>query len=539
VIRAIFAAIVGLSVIVPVVAQNNAFTHFVTPDGSATSFCTQREPCSLPRAVSLIGSANMPPGSTVLVRYGTDGVYSQGPLTFEGSGRADQPIKFIGEDRVRITGTRFKPPANRWTRAPSRQFTYQLDWDDEANFVAGHAAQRPPVTTWRPILVDDRLPPFTQSLGRPFLLEFPVRYTPRTSIEAVEAQHCTIFNDRTNNKVYVHMCHDGPPREADNLYLASSGWGMITINGDYLWLENIAIEQAVGLGLRVNTSSNGTVLRRIQARASQVWLEGTNTLAEDLDIGHVIAQGTHPTQCYDANPDFGAGECWNAGGDGRALLVGRERRTTSFGQIVRRARIHRSWNGARVDGRNTLEYSTLWGFPNHSLEASGTGGVFRHNIILNGQDSIFLRTNPFDDLTVENNLFVNSAYFTVSTDGNGGTTPTIGWRFRYNILSGIVFDEKTFATVDSDCNLFIPYPGVSRMMKVLGSNGGRDTDYDTLDQVRSRTPLERNSASLPLSSWTDGTLFRQFIGQASAEFDFTPVRAEAVDVCGRRIGPER
>ena len=84
-----------------------------------------------------------------------------------------------------------------------------------------------------------------------------------------------------------------------------------------------------------------------------------------------------------------------------------------------------------------------------------------YNIFLNGQDSIFLKDRPFDNLTVEHNLFVNMSYFTVSNDGRGGTTPSIGWRFRYNILTSIVFDEKTYATVEADCNLYVPNAATS------------------------------------------------------------------------------
>ena len=79
-------------------------------------------------------------------------------------------------------------------------------------------------------------------------------------------------------------------------------WGTLTINGDYLWLENLTIEHGTPEGLRVNTSANGTVLKRITALASAVTLRGTNTLAEDLDISHFIRQRTDPTECYDANP---------------------------------------------------------------------------------------------------------------------------------------------------------------------------------------------------------------------------------------------
>jgi len=522
----------------PAPADTQTYTHYVRPDGSPTSFCTQREPCSLTRAVSLVGSSNMRPGSSVLVQHGADGIYSQAALIFEGSGAADNPIRFVAEDGVRLTGTRFRAPASGWTRVADRQYTYRLPWDAEATFAVGNVAQRPPVSTWRPIVVDDRLPPFTQSLGRPFTLDFPIRYDARSAIDEVEAQHCTFWNDRRTEALYVHMCHDGPPAEADNVYLGSSGWGSITINGDYLLLENLAIEQVTGTALKVNPSAHGTILRKITARAAQVWLEGVNTLAEDLDVSHVIAQGTRSNQCYDANPDFGQGECWNASGDGRALLIGRQGRDASSGQVVRRARVHRSWNGARMDGRHTLEDSTFWGFPNHTFEASGSGGVIRNSVFLNGQDSLYLSAEPFDDLTVENNVFFNGTLFWVNRDKKGGKPPS-PWRFRYNILKSVVYDDKTYSSATADCNLWIPSTtSTTAMMRVSGTDGASDASYWTLDEVRSRTPLERNSVALPASKWTDGTLFRNFSGQAARDFDFSPVNPDSLVLCGQTVGPD-
>ena len=79
------------------------------------------------RAAALAGSQSMPPGSTVLLQRGADGIYSQGSLNFAGSGAAGNPIKFIGENGVRITGTRVKPDPSAWTLVPGRQYTYQLD----------------------------------------------------------------------------------------------------------------------------------------------------------------------------------------------------------------------------------------------------------------------------------------------------------------------------------------------------------------------------------------------------------------------------
>ena len=209
----------------------------------------------------------------------------------------------------------------------------------------------------------------------------------RSSINDVEAQAGTAWHDTANNKLYVHLFDDtAPPRDGTNLYLTSSGWGAITINGDYIWLENLTIEQATPEGLRVNTSATGTVLKRITALAAIVDLRGTNTLAEDLNVSHVIRQRTDPVECYDANPAFGVGECWNANGIGRALAIGVDgNSSSSSGQIVRRAYVHRSWNGVAIHGANTLEHSRLWGFPNHTLGGSGTGSVIRHNVFLNGR----------------------------------------------------------------------------------------------------------------------------------------------------------
>jgi hypothetical protein len=530
----------GLCLSGPALVKAVTYTHFVAPNGSPASLCTQREPCSLTRAVALIGSADMPPGSTVLVQYGADGIYSQASLVFAGSGAAGNPIKFVGENGVRLTGTRFKPDPSAWRLVPGRKYTYHLDWDESVNFTSVSPAQRPPVANWRPILVEDRRPPFTTPSTRRFTLEFPPRYANRTSVDQVEAQHCTHWNDTANNKIYVHTCDDGRPSHINNLYLSSGNWGSVIINGDHLWLENIGIEQAssnAGGGLRVNTSADRTVLRKIAARAADVTLFGTNTIAEDLDIGHVIVQGIDPTECYDANPAFGVGECWNAAGQGAALLIGVEGTSASFGQVVRRARVHRSWNGGGVRGPNTLEHSSFWGLANHALGARGTGGVIRHNTFVNAQDSIYLERNDFDDLTVEHNLFANGALFWVSNNGVGGTPPH-AWRFRYNIATSVVYDDKTYPAVTANCNLYIPSAGNTMLMRVTGTDGRKGIGYSTLAEIQANTSLEAQSAALPHTKWTDGTQFRRFEGEMSPDFDVRPASgAASLDICGTKIGP--
>ena len=343
--RSILALIAGLCLIMPMLVNAVTYTHFVTPNGSSTSNCTSSEPCTIARAVALAGGGTIPPGSVVSI---AEGIYSQAGLEIKGSGTADKPIKFIGVGKVRFTASRVKPDASAWTLVPGRKYTYQLDWDEAGQFTA-LPVQRPPVANWRPIRVEDRRPPFTTPTSRRMDLVFPPLYSARSSINDVEAQAGTAWNDTANNKVYVHLFDDtAPPTDGTNLYLMSGGWGTITINGDYIWLEAITIEHATPTGLMLNRSANGTVLKRITALASGISLEGTNTVAEDLDISHVIRQRTDPTECYDANPDFGqSGNAGTRTASAQALNIGVEESAASFGQVVRRAFVHRSWNGGR------------------------------------------------------------------------------------------------------------------------------------------------------------------------------------------------
>ena len=136
-------------------------THFVSPDGGS-QLLHGREPCSLARAVALIGTADVRPGSLVLVQHGADGVYSQAALTFDGSGMAAEPIRFIGENGVRLTGTRARVSASQWTRVPDREFTDRIAWDGSASFAV---ADVPPASSRDDVAADPggrASAPFTQ-----------------------------------------------------------------------------------------------------------------------------------------------------------------------------------------------------------------------------------------------------------------------------------------------------------------------------------------------------------------------------------------
>jgi hypothetical protein len=71
----------------------------------------------------------------------------------------------------------------------------------------------------------------------------------------------------------------------------------------------------------------------------------------------------------------------------------------------------------------------------------------------------------------------------------------------------------------------------------VGTDGGGGASNASLDDIRTRTPLDRRSIVLPSSKWRDGTLFRQYAGQSSPDFDFSPVSGELLEVCGRTAGP--
>ena len=113
------------------------------------------------------------------------------------------------------------------------------------------------------------------------------------------------------------------------------------------------------------------------------------------------------------------------------------------------------------------------------------------------------------------------------------------WRFRYNILPAITYDDKTYPAVSADCNVFIPSSAASTfLMKVTGTDGRSGFSYDSLAEIQANTTLEDNSVALPSSKWTDGTLFRRYVTPTADDFDFGPASsAAALVACGSKIGP--
>jgi len=497
----------------------SSYTHYVTPDGVG-SLCTETVPCSLQEAVARVKAGTIGPGSVV---HGAAGFYSALRLTIAGRG-----VSFVFDRGAVLTGTRVKPAA--WVPVEGYPHVWQTEWD-EAAFAVGTVAQRSPAS-WQPIRVDDHGPPPARvAFGRPFDLVKPVKLKGVSTLPQVEAQSGTWAASFTANRVYVHPYHDGAPTDADDLWIAPADWGSLVITGRDIRIEGLEVRNTSGTGLWVQRSAAGAILRHITAVDAQVWLEGIGTLAEDLDVSHVIKQGDPSHQeCYDANPAFGMGECWNAQGDGRALLVGREGSGVSYGQTLRHIRVHRSWNGGRVDGPNTLERATFYSFPNHTLEASGQGVTVRDSVFLNGQDSLFAR-GAFGGWRLERNVFVNAVYITASNNGVGGVAPG-AWFFERNILPAFTLDRLAYAALAlSDCNVWME--SGNNLYRVLDTNGVRGFTLSTLAQVKVATPHEQDSKALPSSWWTGGRLFARFDGQAVEPFDF----GDPLKVCGVRAGP--
>ena len=340
-------------------------------------------------------------------------------------------------------------------------------------------------------------------------------------------------NDTANNKVYVHLFDDtAPPTDGSNLFLMGGGWGTLTIDGDYLWLENLTIEHATPEGLRVNTSANSTVLKRITALAAIVNLRGTNTLAEDLDVSHVIAQRTDPSQCATRTP---ASESASAG---------TERVRTSPGHR-HRGELSLAWTDRPPRVRAPIVEWQRCARPEHVGALHVLGLPEPHRVgrwdrrrdpaqrLRNGQDSIYFERNDFDHLTVEHNVFVNGALFWVSDNGVGGTRPT-SWRFRYNITPTVAYDDKTYPTVAADCNTFIPASTENTfLMKITGTDGRAGTSYDTLAQIQADTALEDRSVALPIRNGPTARSSGVSWAESSDDFDFQPANGvTTLNMCG-------
>jgi hypothetical protein len=523
-------------------------THYVTPTGNPSGSCSSGDPCTLTRAFALAGSTTMPPGSWVTI---DNGVYSQDEITTTGGGVSGYPVRFVGQGTdystgTRITGTRTQLTAVGFTKTAGQTYVYQ---HASPGYTVSHVCQRPTASTWTPIEVDDRTPPAWNPSNRVYFMTETVCYTREDSIDEVDETHCSYV--QSGGTVYVHMCHEGVPADADEVYAGSSGWGhlLYTGSGDYLTLEQATLEHTGnGDGLNVQPSAAGNQFKHMKFIHARVWIEGINTILEDSTLTGFAAQGTDNPHANCYSDDYGDRSCWGENGDGYLLLMGRQGTSTTYNQIARRLVLRSGWNLMRMDGANTFEYNSLWGCANHNAQISGTGGTFRHNTMSDCQDSgPYVEGESFNNVTIEHNIIYNAGpWMWCSRDGasNGSVCPT-AVTIRYNIFGSVLYDTLTAtgAILTHDCNVFIPRvaspSSIARITTVDG--GGGAVSSATLAAWQAATVFDDNSVELPYTYWLDQTnVFANFAGQQTYPNDFTLSAAGVtnVTVCGVRAGPD-
>jgi hypothetical protein len=535
--RVLEIALLSLGLATSVEAQT--ITHWVTPDGSPTSACVQADPCTLTRAFAMASSGTIVGDAVVLVRNSSApqrSFYSQAALTLAGGGSLGHPITFVFEPGAVITGTRLCPSPESWSLVPGLQRTYQMAHNRAGAFNSSNPAQRN-TTNWLPITVANNA-----ATDKRIDLDAPVRYRNANSISEVEAQGGSHYD--TPMTVYVQTFDGQAPSAAHDLCLSSTGWGTVTIQGDYYVFVNLQMQhsQKSGAnGLEITNSSDGVVFHGCDLWGTGITGRGKGTRYNDCRVGGVILQGPSTgSQCYNPHA-WAVGLCFNAQGSGSAVDLGIQGSSASYGQVWRRGRVYKSRNGMSLMGPNAVEDSVFDGFPNHTFSASGNGGIVRRNVMCNGQDSMYLEGNNFDNLTVENNLACNGVLFWVSRDGRGGVAPT-KWRLAGNIMPSLVYDDKTFQNVEADCNVFIRPPADpdTDLLRVTGTDGFRQVSYKTLALWQALNPTrDGSSIELPAAHWTNGAQFRQFTNN-STWFDFHPAagaQALPLAVCGTHAGP--
>jgi hypothetical protein len=527
-------------------------THWVSPSGAATSNCSKAAPCSITRAFALAGTAAMPAGS--VVSWGA-GIYTQPMISTTGGGTATAPIRFIGAgtdygNGTRMTGTRTPLPADGWTLCPNAVWTYCMAFDEVTNYTVALVAQRPPVDTWVPIIVDDRQAyGGWQPSGRAYTLDEPVRYTRVYSTAATEAQHCTFYHDTTNNILKLHPCREVAPTDADNYYAGPDKWGTVTVtgNGDYLSVENVGWEHTTAHGLLILDSASGVNFSNIRMLASAMWAKGRGTTATDLRITTVGSQGAPSVECYSAQYG-GAGlasrSCWQARAQGYNLLLGTENTGYYYNQVFDRVTLDRGWNAIEISGKNTVNHATFWGFANHGGQSSGSGVVVTNSVVMNSQDSWFSSDEDWGPHTFEHNLFYSSILFWCGRSGaaNGAICPAEppGWTVRLNIIGSMVTDWMDEPTLHRDCNVWMGRNFTADLLRISQATADVTRDYKTVEAIRAATTNDDNSKQLPSGRWYDRSIFAEFTSQEQwpVRLRVTPGATADLTLCGGVAGPD-
>jgi hypothetical protein len=274
------------------VVSGRAFTDFyVTATGNSAGDCSVGDPCTLTRAVARCTAGAITGGDTVHIAAGRYTTASRLTISCSGSVGGNY-VKWIADDNAQFVPGVIDADTLTWSQTAGRTYTYQATWDEVAAGISLNAMVQEPGHDGPQIVLDDG------NVGldnKDFTLTGPPRYRSLASVESVELQSCSFYNDTVNNLIYIHMCDGTAPDSAANLWLQTSSSGAIEVTGDYLWFENWHTYSLGGsqVGFSVTTASNGGYMTGMDLFDTQLRLQGTNWTVTQSDFHERIAQGVH------------------------------------------------------------------------------------------------------------------------------------------------------------------------------------------------------------------------------------------------------
>lgn len=492
------------------VVEAQAATHYVSASGSGSSNCTIGDPCTITRAVALINAGTINDGHVVEVAAGN---YGQALLNITGSGSAGQSITIRGASgtRPRMFGGRYEVPFGDWTISDqcggTCVYTYELPWNEVTQGWSPWTIIQDNPSTWVNIPVNDA------SSENVFFeyTEAPAFYR-RTTVAEVEAQGGTFWFDSTANIVYAHFYSDSAPVDGDDLYLASSNWGGIDIDGDYITWDGINSEHVVSntFGIVIDATADNTIYRNADHIGTLMQVEGTNFTVEDVNISNTGRQG-EPGPVCDEDPIF-VGQCFADSGGFTTLNF-----SAAGPGTVSRITVVRGWNGIGAANSShdiIMQDSTVWGFPNHGMGFPGTGNQLLRNIVFNSQESHYTQegNTPMINFVIENNLFIDKVLFRENQQSN--------ITVRNNIFTSLNVDATAAggAIADMDCNLYFKLDSI--LLIDLDAGGG----YASIAAIQAATPWEDNGAELAQSDFNSDDQFALF------EYPYAPLDYGTWDV---------
>jgi hypothetical protein len=426
---------------------------------------------------------------------------------------------------ARFVGTTFQTVPALWTLTATRTYTYEYAWDEASTgWSVSYVAQRPPAPAFDVISIDE-------GSNKDWDLQFPPRYRNQTSIADVEAQSCSAWNDTANNKVYIHLCDSEAPTADHNVYFVRSGYGSITVTGDYIRLTDLQFEHGAssGYGLKIDATSDGYEDDGIYMRAASYLMQGTNADSNGLNSRAVAIQGIWSDAGCAATG--GRGACWttNAGnGGGQAVGIGVSASSASSGNVMRNADVRNFWNGMDLYGPNRVEDSIFWGSSNHNFALGpGTGTEVLRVIVDNGQEGVHFNADALN-WSITYSIFPRAV---VLGNNIGPTTTPVGGTFTHNILSKINANDAVADTggMTSDCNLFIPNYGGLDTADIYEWGHTASQNWNTLALIRTNTPHEDNSVHLADDAyWSQ--IFATYTAPDTWSPDYRPVSSSAQQI---------